>query len=212
MAALDLQEQEQVDAFKAWWKDNGKTVVWGLALGVAAIVGIQAWQSIKVTKRTEAAQMFGELMKQVPSNDTKRINDAAEAVTGKYGSSAYAPRAELLAAQFNIQSKDVARAKTQLQWVIDHADEDGLKNVARLKLATVLLDEKNYADALKLLDAGHPDAFNGLYADMKGDVLNAQGKAEEARAAYQEAFNKLDEKSMYRSLIQMKLDALGGAK
>lgn len=212
MATLDLQEQEQVDAFKAWWKDNGRTVLWTLALLIAGIVGTQAWQSYKVTKRTEAAMMFSELMKQAASNDAKRINDAAAAVIDNYGSSAYAPRAALLAAQANIQARDAARAKTQLQWVIDHADEDGLKNVARLKLASVLLDEKSYADALKLLDATHPDAYTGLYVDLKGDVLNAQGKTEEARAAYQDAFNRLDAKSMYRSLIQMKLDALGGAK
>lgn len=212
MATLDLQEQEQVDAFKAWWKDNGRTVLWTLALVIGGIIGTQAWQSYKVTKRTEAAMMFSELMKQAASNDPKRINDAAAAVIDKYGSSAYAPRAALVAAQANIQARDAARAKTQLQWVIDHADEEGLKNVARLKLASMLLDEKSYADALKLLDATHPDAYTGLYVDLKGDVLNAQGKTEEARAAYQDAFNRLDAKSMYRSLIQMKLDALGGAK
>jgi len=87
-----------------------------------------------------------------------------------------------------------------------------LKDVARLKLASVLLDEKSYAEAMALLDAAHPDSFTGLYADLKGDVLIAQGKNEEARAAYQQAFEKSDAKSPYRNLIQMKLDALGGAK
>jgi len=212
MATLDLQEQEQVDALKAWWKDNGKTVLLTCALVVGGIVASQAWQSYKANKRTEAAAMYSELMKQAASNDPKRINDAAAAVTDKYSSSAYAPRAALLAAQVNIQAKDNARAKTQLQWVIDHADEDGLKHLARLKLASVLLDEKNFAEALKLLEAPHPDSFVGLYADLKGDVLSAEGKSEEARAAYQQAYNKFDTKSMYRSLIQMKLDALGGAK
>lgn len=212
MATLDLQEQEQVDALKAWWKDNGKTVLLTCALVVGGIVASQAWQSYKANKRTEAAAMYSELMKQAASNDPKRINDAAAAVTDKYSSSAYAPRAALLAAQVNIQAKDNARAKTQLQWVIDHADEDGLKHLARLKLVSVLLDEKNFAEALKILEAPHPDSFVGLYADLKGDVLSAEGKSEEARAAYQQAYNKFDTKSMYRSLIQMKLDALGGAK
>lgn len=212
MATLDLQEQEQVDALKSWWKDNGKTVLLTIALVVGGIVASQAWQSYKANKRTEAAAMYSELIKQAASNDPKRINDAAAAVTDKYSSSAYAPRAALLAAQVNIQAKDNARAKTQLQWVIDHADEDGLKHLARLQLASVLLDEKNFAEALKVLEAPHPDSFVGLYADLKGDVLSAEGKSEEARAAYQQAYNKFDTKSMYRSLIQMKLDALGGAK
>ena len=84
-----------------------------------------------------------------------------------------------------------------------------LKDVARLRLAAVLLDEKNYADALKLLEAKHPDSFDGLYADLRGDVLSAQGKIDEARSSYKLAYEKIDAQSMYRNLIQMKLDALG---
>lgn len=212
MAVLDLQEQEQVDAFKAWWKDNGKWLLIALALAVAGFAAMQGWQFYKEKKMTDASTLYAELEKQLASNDPKRVNDAEQAVINQFGTTAYAPRAALLAAQVNLQNKDVARAKSQLEWVIKNADEPGLQNVARLKLASVLLDEKNYADALKLLDVKHAESFMGLYADLKGDVLNAQGKADEARAAYQLAFNKTDAQSKYRTLIQMKLDALGGAK
>lgn len=212
MAVLDLQEQEQVDAFKAWWKDNGKWLLIALAVAVSGFAAMQGWQFYKEKKMAEASTLYAELEKQLTSNDPKRINDAGQAVIDKFGSTAYAPRAALLAAQVNIQNKDIARAKTQLEWVIQHADETGLQNLARLKLASVLLDEKNYAEALKLLDAKHAESFMGLYADLKGDVLNAQGKADEARAAYQLALTKTDAQSKYRILIQMKLDALGGAK
>lgn len=211
MATLDLQEQEQVDAFKHWWKDNGKGVILALALVLVIFGAMKGWHAYKDKQASDAATLFAELSKQVGSNDPKRINDAAAAVMDKYASSAYAPRAALLAAQANIQAKDNAHAKTQLQWVIDHSGEAALKDVARLKLASLLLDEKNYADALALLNAPHPDSFAGLYADLKGDVLSAQGKSEEARTAYQQAFEKIDAKSPYHSLIQMKLDALGGA-
>lgn len=212
MAALDLQEQEQVDAFKAWWKDNSKGMLWVLVLALGGFAVMQGWQSYKANQSLGAAMLFAELSKQVDSKDPKRINDAAAAVVDNYGSSAYAQRAALLSAMTSIQAKDVARAKTQLQWVIDHAGEEGLKNVARLNLASVLLDEKNYAEALKLLDARHPDSFAGLYADLKGDVLGAQGKPEEARAAYQQALEKIDAKGAYHNLVQMKLDMLGGKK
>ena len=212
MATLDLHEQEQVEAFKAWWKDNGKWLLLVLVLVLGGFAATRGWHAYKNKQAGDAATLFAELNNQVASNDPKRINDAAAAVMDKYGSSAYAPRAALLAAQVNIHAKDVAQAKTQLQWVIDHAGEATLKDVARLNLASLLLDEKNYAGALALLGASHPDSFNGLYADLKGDVLNAQGKAEEARAAYQQAFTMTDAKSPYRNLIQMKLDALGGAK
>ncbi len=212
MAALDFQEQEQVDAFKHWWKDNGKWVLIAVVVAVVAFGGIRGWQVYQAKQNTEAATLYAEVVQQVGSNDPKRVNDAAASVASKYGSSAYAARAQLLAAQVNIQARDNVQAKTQLQWVIDHAKEEGLQNVARLKLASLLLDEKSYDAALKLLDATHPDAYTGLYVDLKGDVLSAQGKTEEARAAYKLALEKTDVKSNYRNLIQMKLDALGGAK
>ncbi|MEQ1583801.1 MAG: tetratricopeptide repeat protein, partial [Candidatus Nitrotoga sp.] len=198
MAVLDLQEQEQVDAFKAWWKDNGKWLLIAVAVAISGFAAMQGWQFYKEKKMAEASTLYAELEKQLTSNDPKRINDAGQAVIDKFGSTAYAPRAALLAAQVNIQTKDIARAKTQLEWVIQHADETGLQNLARLKLASVLLDEKNYAEALKLLDAKHAESFMGLYADLKGDVLNAQGKADEARAAYQLALTKTDAQSKYR--------------
>lgn len=212
MAALDLQEQEQLDSLKAWWKDNGNWVLGALLVVVVAMGGWRGWQYYQGKQAGEAATLYQQFTEQLASNDAKRINDAAAAVMDKYAATAYAARAALLAAQVNEQGNDAARAKTQLQWVIAHAGEDSLKDVARLRLAAVLLDEKNYADALKQLEAKHPASFDGLYADLKGDVLSAQGKAAEAKSAYQLAYDKTDAKSTYRNLIQMKLDALGAAK
>lgn len=212
MAELDLQEQEQVDALKAWWKDNGKWVVGVLVVALLAFAGTQFWKRHQASQADEAAKLYVEVMKQVSTNDAKRIGDAADALASKYGDSAYAPRAQLLAAQANLQAKDVSRAKAQLFWVIEHAKEAALQDAARLKLASVLLDEKKYDEALKQLDAAHPESFTGLYSDLKGDVLSAMGKTTEARAAYQQALDKTDAKSMYRNLIQLKLDGLGAAK
>jgi predicted negative regulator of RcsB-dependent stress response len=120
--------------------------------------------------------------------------------------------AALSAARASFESGDLGAAKTQLQWVIDNAKEDEMRDVARLRLAGVLLDEKKYDDALALVNAGHGAAFSGLYADLKGDILLAQGKRGEARGAYQQALDKSDARSPYRPMIQAKLDALGDAK
>jgi predicted negative regulator of RcsB-dependent stress response len=212
MSTLDLQEQEQVDAIKSWWKDNNKWLIAVATVALLAYSGSQFWKSYQRSQSVEAGKLFGEVEKQLSSGDPKRVNDAAAALVEKFSGSAYAPRAQLLAVQVNLQSKDVARAKTQLKWIIEHASEAGLQDTARLKLASILLDEKAYDEALKTLDATHPEAFVGLFADLKGDVLLAQGKISEARTAYQLAFDKLDEKSTYRNLVQLKLDGLGDAK
>ncbi|MDP2761643.1 MAG: tetratricopeptide repeat protein [Sideroxyarcus sp.] len=212
MAELDLHEQEQVDAFKAWWKENGKWIIGIVLLGVLAFAGNQYWRSHQANQAADAAKLYGEVLQQVESRDAKRVGDAADALANRYGSSAYAPRAQLLAARASLQAGDAARAQAQLLWVIVHADDAALQHTARLKLASVLLDQKQYDLALQQLATNHPQSFNGLYADLKGDVLLAMGNTADARAAYQQALDQLDAQSTYRSLIQLKLDGLGSVQ
>lgn len=212
MAALDLQEQEQLEGLKAWWKDNGNWVL-GVTLALVVVVGgWRGWAYYQNKQAVEAATLYEQFNEQLASGDAKRVNDAAAVLMDRYSGTLYAARAAMLAAQVNEQEKAIPQAKTQLQWVLDHAAQDTVKDIAHLRLASILLDEKDYAAAMKHLDATHPAAFDGLYADLKGDVLSAQGKNAEARAAYQIAYDKTDARSTYRQLIQMKLDDLGAAK
>lgn len=212
MAALDLHEQEQIEALKAWWHANSNRIFIALLIFVVAFGGWRGWKYYQNKQAGEAAALYQQAVNLMDGNDVKRVNGIAAALMEGYPSTAYAPRAALLAARVNEQMKDVANAKTQLYWVIYHAEEVGLKNAARLRLAAILMDEKDYENALKQLDAEHPESFDGLYADLRGDVLSAQSKTDEARSAYKLAYEKTDAKSMYRNLIQMKLDALGLAK
>lgn len=212
MAALDLQEQEQLEGLMAWWKDNRNWVLGAALFALISVGGWRGWHYYQAKQANEAATLYAQFTEQLATNDAKRINDAAAAVMDKYAGTVYAARAALAAAQVNEQGKAIPQAKTQLQWVLDHASEATLKDVAHLRMAAILLDEKNYSDALKQLDATHPAAFDGLYADLRGDVLSAQGKNDEARLAYQQAFDKTDAKSTYRQLIQLKLDDLGAGK
>ncbi len=212
MAALDLQEQEQLEEFKAWWKDNRNLILGALLIAVVAVGGWRGWQYYHVNQSMQAATLYSEFIRQLSGNDAGRVNDAAAAMMDKFSSTAYASRAALLAAQVNEHGNDAARAKTQLQWVIDHAGEAELRDVARLRLASLLLDEAKYAEALTLLKSDHSASFDSLYTDLEGDVLSAQGKVDEARSAYKLAYEKTDPKSMYRNLIKMKLDALVTSK
>jgi len=212
MAALDSHEQEQIESLQAWWKENSNAVLGIVLIAVIATGGWRGWQYYQHKQAGESAVLYQQFVEQLSGKDTKRVNDAAAALMDKYAGTTYAAQSALIAAQVNELGKEPLRAKTQLQWVIEHSADTGLKHVAGLRMAAVLLDEKDYAGAQKLLDVEHPASFDGLYADLKGDVLNAQGKSAEARVAYQQAYDKLDAKSTYRNLVQMKLDAMGVAK
>lgn len=207
--AYDLEEQEQLDVLKGWWKSNGTTVLLAIGVFAAVVAGIQGWRHYQKNQQQQAALVYEAVQSGAQTKDLKRIRDAAGQLIEKYPSTPYAARAALLAAGANYDSGDAKSAKAQLQWVTEHAKEEGARDIARLRLAGILLDEKNYAEALKQLESQHGKAFDGLFADLKGDVLVAQGKTADARAAYKAALEIMDEKSIYRQVVQMKLDGLG---
>lgn len=212
MSELDLHEQEQVDALKAWWKENSSWVYGLVTVSLLAFAGSQFWKQHQASQAAGAASLYAEVMKQTASGDANRIGDAADALAERFSGSAYAARAQLLAAQTSQQAADTTRAKARLWWVIEHSEEEGLQHVARLKLAAMLLDEKKFDDALKQLDTAHPAAFESVYADLKGDVQVAMGKLEDARISYKRALEEADAQTTQRNLIQLKLDGLGNAK
>lgn len=212
MAVYDLEEQEQIDEIKAWWKQYGGLVLLVATVALLTVAGMRGWSYYQTKQGIEAGELYTQLQGAVGANDAKKVQDIAAVITDRYKRTGYAAFAAFAAAKAAMDSGDGAAAKTRLQWVVDNGRDDEIKDIARLRLAAVLLDEKNYEDALKLLDAKHGDTYTALYADLKGDVLTAQGKPQEARAAYQIALDKSDSRSGYRALVQVKLDALGAAK
>lgn len=212
MAYYDLEEQEQLSALQAWWKQWGAAVFAGVALAFAAVAGFQGWSWYQRDQAGKAATAYEAVTKAVQAGDTKRALSSAITLLESYPKSGYAPLAALLAARLSFEARDLAAAKERLQWIIDRSRDDDFKSVARLRLAGVLLDEKAYDAALKLLDTKPEDPMANLYADLRGDILSAKGALAEARAAYQTALEKTDAKSPYRNLIQIKIDALGQAK
>jgi predicted negative regulator of RcsB-dependent stress response len=210
MATYDLDEQERLDDLKAWWKRWGSLMMVGLAVVIAMAAGWRYWQNHVATQSLEAATVYEQLTQSLAANDAKAAREAGAMLIDQYKGTAYAPRAALLLARLNVGAKDLKSAQAQLEWAAANSKEPAVRDLARLRLAGVQLDQKQYDAALKTLSATHSDAFAFRVHDLKGDVLLAQAKPAEARAAYQAAFGKMAEDNPYRNIVELKLDALGG--
>ncbi len=206
--AYDLEEQEQLDEFKAWWKQNGKMVT---SLLVAVLVGyaaFQGWHFYQNKQSVEASTQYQELLV-VDEKDLKIIQVKSAMLMESFSGTPYAGRAALFAAKANYQANEVKSAKAQLDWAIKNAKETSVSALSSLQLANILAEEKDFEGALKLLNAPHDAGFDGLFADLKGDVLVSLGKNVEAKEAYQQALTKLEPKGKFRALTQQKLESLG---
>ncbi len=210
--AYDLEEQEQLAEIKAWWAQYGKLVIVGVIGGLLVIGSVYGWRYYRNTQALSAATLFEQQQRAERASDHKKVRDVAAQIVDHYGGTAYAVLAALAGAKSDFDTGDLATAKLRLQWVMDNAKDQETVDIARLRLARVLFDEKNSADALKQLEVKPVDSFIGLYTDLKGDVLAAQGKRAEARAAYQVAFDKSDAASPLQQILQLKLDATGESK
>lgn len=228
MAAYDLEEQEQLAEIKAWWKQHGNLLINVATAAAIAVLAWQGWNWYQRSQSGQASMVYHVLQQAVVEHDTQRIKAASGELVEKFGRTSYAPLGALTAARVMIDSGDQKSAKAQLQWAADKG-KDEIRDLARLRLAALLLDEKAYDEALKQLDGSVTPAFEARFADTRGDLLSAQGKKEEAVKAYQSAFAKLGEadktgkginsqgwqlqsNAVYREIIQQKLDALGGSK
>jgi predicted negative regulator of RcsB-dependent stress response len=207
--SYDFEEQERIAAIHHWWEDNAKFVYAAVGVFVLAIGGWRGWQYWSVTQEEDAAALVAELPK--VRGDVKKTADIAQAVIDKYPRSFFASEAALVAAQASFEAGDLAGAQSRLEWVLNRGREEH-RTIARIRLAAVLLDLKKYVDALEALDGSKDEAYAALVADLKGDILFAQGRNDEARAAYKLALDKSDARSPMRSLTEMKLGALGGAQ
>ncbi|MFV8575208.1 YfgM family protein [Ralstonia pseudosolanacearum] len=210
--AYDLEEQEQLESLKHWWRDNGNVVTWIVIVVLLALAGWFGWKNWQRKQAGEASVLYEQVQKAVDAKDAEKIKRAAADMEDKFGRTAYAQMGALSAAKALYEANDAAGAKAQLQWTIDHAGDDEYTAVAKLRLAGLLLDEKAYDQGLALVSGDVAPAFAALYADRRGDLLAAQNKKDEARTAYKLALEKFGQAdASARQIVQFKLDALGGA-
>ncbi len=204
-------EQESLESVKAWWARWGNATTWILLVAVIAAAGWNGWNYWQRHQAAEAAVLYDQLQQATVAADKATVTRIATDMEDKFGGTAYAQMTALAAAKALYMAGDAAGAKAQLQWAADHAKDDEFKQIAKLRLAALLLDEKAYDAGLALLAEPQSDAFKGVVADSRGDLLAAQGKRDDARAAYKLALDSLPKNDIStRQLIQFKLDALGG--
>jgi predicted negative regulator of RcsB-dependent stress response len=209
--AYDLEEQEQLATMKAWWDKYGNFILTTATVVLLGIATFNGWRWYERREAQQAAAVYDELQKSLAGKDANKTKEVAGTIIERYGSTVYAAMTALEMARFYHDAGDLPAAQAQLQWVLDKSGRAEYALIARVRLAGVLLDEKKYDEALKLVSGSVPKSYLTAFADRRGDILLAQGKIAEAGAAYKEALDNADARNPLRSLIQVKLDALPAA-
>jgi predicted negative regulator of RcsB-dependent stress response len=224
MAVYDLEEQEQLEELKTWWKMHGNLVTSVVVVAALAVGGWQGWKWWQHKQAADAAAVYNVFLQAASAHDPKRTRELAGELIDKYSGTSYAAMAALVSAKAQIEAGDSKNAQAQLAWAAEHAGDDALRDIARLRLATVIADSNAADEALKQLAAEPSPAFAPRYAELRGDILASQGKQVEARAEYERALSKAADvdkeaggpsadprRNAYREMLKAKLESAGGA-
>ncbi len=214
MAAYDLEEQEQISALKAWWDQYG-TLVTVLALAAAlSSFAWQGWRWYQNKQGTEASAIYFAVQQAADAEDAQKARENAGRLIEQYGGSVYAQMGAMLSAGVQFRKGELDNAKAQLEWAVDKGSDPALRDLARLRLAVVQLQQGQADQALARLQAAPLPAYKARFDDLRGDLLAAQGKTAEARAAYQAVIDMpgdTDQQAMVlREIVRMKLESLEG--
>lgn len=206
---LDLEEQEQLDQIKHFWKQYGNPITWVLIVVLGAYAAWNGYQYWQRNQAAQAATLYDEVEKVAAAGDAEKLQRAFEEMRSRFASTAYAPQAGLLVAKSLYDAGKTDDAKAALTWVAEKSSDAGYAAVGKLRLSGIQMDAKAYDEALKTLDGNMPEEFAALQADRRGDILLAQGKKPEAIEQYQKAYKLFDERTDYRRLVTVKLGSLG---
>jgi predicted negative regulator of RcsB-dependent stress response len=206
---LDLEEQEQIDQIKHFWKQYGNAITWVLIVVLGAFAGWNFYQYWQRSQASQAAVLFDELERTVQASDQTRIDRVFADMKDRFPSTVYAQQAGLLVAKQYVNLGQLEPAKAALSWVADKSADVGYQSIAKLRLSAILLEGKKFDEALNQLNGSFPAGFEALVADRKGDVLLIKGDRKQAMAEYEKAYRLMDTRSDYRRLIEVKLNAQG---
>ncbi|MDQ7075059.1 MAG: tetratricopeptide repeat protein [Gammaproteobacteria bacterium] len=210
--AMYETEEEQIEALKKWWADNGRAVMLGLLLGVALILGWRFWGDHQRTQAEEASSLYESLIEGMGAESDAAALLSLQTQLGRdYADTPYASLAALAMAKLYVSQHDLKAAQRQLSWVLENEADENLGQVARLRLGRILLAVGEKEKALTLAKAPYAEAFLADVAELQGDALLALGRLDEARLAYQEALSA-PMAIGDRQGLQMKYDDLKGVQ
>ncbi len=202
-------EQEQIDALKKWWKENGQTVVVGVVLGLGGVLGWSSWQNYVATQESRASSMYNQVVSDAAQDLAPKVGEQGEQLVREFPDSGYAVYTKLILAASAYRSGDAVAAKAHLEWVKQHGKREAFVDLANIRLAKVIADDKEFERALGLLGEVKLEAYALVVLEVRGDLLVESGKSDEAAEAYRQALASADVGSSTRSRIQLKLGDLG---
>lgn len=205
--ATHLDDEEELENLKRWFKENWVALAAGLVIGFGAIGGWQGWKSYQERQSLAASQMYDDMKKALAASRPDEAKTIADKLQADYAGTPYASAAALRLAQVAVSARDYDGALKRLDWVAEHGDEQGLKQLATLRKARVLWQQSKPDEALKLLD-GEAGEYASLYAELRGDIAYSKNDRDTARKAYQAALDQATESAANRALLQQKLDDL----
>jgi predicted negative regulator of RcsB-dependent stress response len=204
-------DDEKVEALKKWWKENGKSLLIGVAIGLIAVFGWRAWVDYRNTQAQQASAAYEQMMLSMSQEQADAAIQEGEQIISRYSNSPYAVLTALAVAKLKLDKKEPVAARSHLQWAMEHAGMTGLQHVARIRLARVMIAQGEDKAALKLISGVQAGSFAAEYDELRGDIYRKQGEDQMAASAYQKALGELAPGSRNSFLLQMKLNDLTGS-
>jgi predicted negative regulator of RcsB-dependent stress response len=200
---------DQLASLKHWWKQYGKALMAGVVIGLLLLAGGNYWRQYKIKRADAASLLYENLLTDLQQGKSDAVSAAATKLMQDYAATPYAGKSALLLARQRFDAKDIAAARSHLEWAMKNASEAVVQHSARLRLGRILLDQGETAAALALADSKDTNGFASEYAELKADALLAQGDRAGARRAYQSAIEAAPRGSTYLPILNMKRDNLG---
>ena len=202
-------EAQRIEEIKKWWRENGLSVVLGLTLGVSGIFGWRYWQGEKVESAEAASVLYSDMIASLQNENPTGAREAADNILAEYENTTYGVFALMSLAGLAVDDDDLAAAETHLRRALEQAGDESLSHVIRTRLIRVLISRNELEQADALLARQDQGAFAAAYDELSGDISVMQGDSEAARAAYQQAINKMRADGQDVSTIELKLNNIG---